>query len=61
MFRFLINLVLFGMLFFIIYRYLPDTFNTLVIWINHIFDFIANVVLWAVDKIQLIFNQTPAK
>ena len=57
MFRFLINFFLFGMLFFIIHRYLPDTFNTLVIWVNHIFDFIANVVLWMVDKSQLIFNQ----
>jgi hypothetical protein len=57
MIKFFVNLFLFGLLFFLINRFLPDTFNTLVIWINHVFDFISNVVLWAVDKIQLIFNQ----
>jgi hypothetical protein len=56
MIRFFVNLLLFGLLFFLIHRYLPDTFNTLVIWINHIFDFLSNVVLWVVEKVQLFFQ-----
>lgn len=58
MLRFFVNFFLFGLLFFIIHRYLPDTFNTLVVWIDHIFDFLAHIVLWAVDKIQMIFHST---
>lgn len=61
MLRFFVNLFLFGMLFFLIHRFLPDTFNTLVIWINHAFDFISNIILWAVDKIQMIFNSAQSK
>jgi hypothetical protein len=61
MIRFITNLLLYGLFFFLIYKFLPETFNTLVIWVNHIFDFLANVVLWAIDKIQLIFHSATAK
>lgn len=54
--RFFINLVLYGMLFFLIHKFLPETFDLLVVWITHIFDFISNITLWLVDKVQLAFN-----
>ena len=50
--RFIFNFIFFGLLFFLIYRFLPETFETLVGWVNSIYDVLRDAVLWVVEKIQ---------
>lgn len=54
MIRFLVNLVLFGLLFFGIYKFFPEMFQTLVVWIAFLFDFFAAVLVWLYEKMQAI-------
>ncbi len=56
MLRFLFNVILFGLLFYIIHRFLPDTFNTLVSWVDQLYDFLANIATWLVQRVQEAIN-----
>ena len=56
MIRFLINFLLFGLLFYSIYHFFPDAFGTLVNWVQQIFEFIREMVLWLVEKFQTATN-----
>lgn len=41
--RFVFNFILFGILFFLIWHFFPDAFNTLVSWAGSIVDFFTNL------------------
>lgn len=56
MIRFLINFLIFGLLFYAIYRFFPDAFETLVSWVHQIFEFIREMVLWLVEKFKSSTN-----
>ncbi len=56
--RFIFNFVFFGLLFFLIYRFLPDTFETLVSWADKIFDILRDLVMMAVEKVNALKNNT---
>lgn len=47
--RFIINFILYGILFYIIYLYFPDAFKTLVGWVDQVFAFLRDLFLglWA--------------
>jgi len=48
--RFIINFIFFGILFYIIYLFFPDAFQTLVGWANQTYEFIKDIVLQITDK-----------
>lgn len=52
--RFIFNFVFFGLLFFLISRFLPETFETLLGWVNSLYDVLREGVLWVVEKVQSI-------
>ena len=52
MFRFLLYVVVFGLLFYIIHRNAPDFFDTLVSWVDWLYDFLANIAVWLIEKVQ---------
>lgn len=54
--RFILNFFLFGFLFYLIYVFFPDAFNTLVSWANHVYEFIKT---YAVELMQK-FNSHPS-
>lgn len=49
--RFVINFFIFGFIFFLIYHFFPEAFSTLVSWAQAAYDFAANLVGMARDKI----------
>jgi len=49
MIRFLINFFLYGLLFFFIYKFFPDAFSTLVVWVGKVYDVLAEVVRSFID------------
>jgi hypothetical protein len=50
--RFIFNFVFFGLLFFLISRFLPETFETLVGWVNSLYEVLRDAVLWIVERVQ---------
>lgn len=48
--RFIINFFLFGFLFFLIYLFFPDAFQTLASWAQSVYDFFHNIVLKIIEK-----------
>jgi hypothetical protein len=50
--RFIFNFIFFGLLFFLIYIFLPETFATLVSWVNSLYEVLRDAVLWIIDKVQ---------
>ncbi len=52
MIRFVGNFILFGLLFFIIWKFFPDAFNTLVHWASQTVDFIHEQALRLYEAIQ---------
>lgn len=50
--RFIINFLIFGMIFFLIYRFFPEAFSTLVTWANAVYDAAAELIVWILDKIK---------
>jgi uncharacterized membrane protein len=50
--RFILNFILFGILFYVIYLVFPDAFFTMVGWANKIYAFLKNFFLMLSDKIQ---------
>lgn len=49
--RFILNFFFFGILFYLIYLFFPDMFNTLVAWANHVYLFLKDIVLQISAKI----------
>lgn len=45
--RFIINFFLFGFIFFMIWHFFPEAFQTLVGWANAVFDFFRNLFMQA--------------
>lgn len=43
--RFIVNFIFFGILFYLLWLYFPEAFQTLVSWANHVVTFIKNVAL----------------
>jgi len=50
--RFIVNFIFFGVLFYAIYLIFPDAFHTMVGWANSIYEFIKDVLLFLLAKIQ---------
>lgn len=50
--RFLWNFFFFGILFYLIWIFFPDTFLTLVGWANHVVAFFRELILGISDKVQ---------
>lgn len=51
MIRFIFYFIFFGLLFYIIYLYFPEAFQTLVSWVGKVYTFLYNLVVGLVDKI----------
>ena len=49
--RFIFNFILFGIIFYLLYVFFPDAFMTLVSWANKAFDFLKDVAMSTVTKI----------
>lgn len=49
--RFILYFVFFGLLFYIIWMYFPEAFQTLVSWAAKVFNFIHDLVAGIVDKL----------
>lgn len=52
MLRFILNFFLFGILFYLLYLFLPDAFMTLVSWADQVYEFFRDLVLQFSGKIQ---------
>jgi len=52
MIRFIINFILFGLLFYILWRYAPDLFETLVSWVDALFEYLKEGAVWVFEKIR---------
>ena len=50
--RFIFNFVFFGLLFFLISRFLPETFETLVGWVNSLYEVLQEAVVWTIEKVR---------
>lgn len=51
MFKFIFNFFLFGAIFFLIWRFFPQAFDTLFAWASGIYDFIAALWQQLMDRI----------
>lgn len=49
--RFLLNFFFFGLLFFLIYLFFPEAFQTLVSWANDVYIFFRDLILSISEKI----------
>lgn len=60
--RFIVNFILFGILFYLIYVFFPDAFLTLVSWAQKTYDFLKEVTLQIASKVNEWRGQSqPAK
>lgn len=50
--RFIWNFFFFGILFYLIWMFFPDAFNTLVSWANHVVDFLRDLIISLWNKFQ---------
>ena len=50
--RFIWNFILFGVVFFLIHKFFPEAFNTLVSWVDHGYEWVVQAVTALVAKIQ---------
>ena len=50
--RFVFNFIFFGMLFFVIYHYFPEAFDTLVSWARAIYLFVIDVGTSIVERVR---------
>jgi hypothetical protein len=48
--RFILNFIFFGILFFLIWHYFPEVFQTLVSWAEGLFNFVRELITWIVQK-----------
>lgn len=56
MLRFIFNFFLFGLLFFIIYKFFPDAFATLVDWVGKVYDTLAE---WGRAAVEWVNSAKP--
>jgi len=49
--RFILNFIVFGIIFYLIYVFFPEAFFTLVSWANKTYEFLKDVVLQITEKI----------
>lgn len=61
MLRFIFNFFLFGILFYLIYLFFPDVFQTLVSWANHVYEFLKDVVMQISGKIQTMRSSSDSQ
>ena len=61
MLRFILNFFLFGILFFMIYLFLPETFATLVSWASKTYEFFREIFLQISERISPSRNHVPVK
>lgn len=63
--RFIFNFIFFGLLFYLISLFFPEAFHTLVGWVANIYEFISNLVMAGIAKLNLgqhpVSNPEPAK
>lgn len=57
--RFIFNFIFFGILFFIIWQYFPETFHTLVTWASSVFAFLKDLVQSIIEKIHPASKPAP--
>jgi hypothetical protein len=57
--RFIFNFILFGLLFYFIWTFFPDAFQTLVTWISKIADLLVDLGRWVVSWVQDITKRPP--
>ncbi len=50
--RFILNFIFYGVLFYAISLIFPDAFHTLVGWANAIYEFLRDIILQLIEKIQ---------
>jgi hypothetical protein len=53
MLRFILNFFLFGILFYVIYLFFPDAFNTLVSWAQQSYEFLKDVFMQISAKLHV--------
>lgn len=56
--RFIFYFFFFGLLFYVIYLYFPEAFATLVSWAAKVYDFLHNLVVTVIDKINSMMTTT---
>lgn len=47
--RFVFNFIFFGLLFYILWRYFPESFQTLVHWAGSLFNYLQQLVVGALE------------
>ncbi len=52
MLRFFVNFILFGILFYLIWRFFPEAFDTLVSWAGAGYEFIKSLISTSLEKMQ---------
>ncbi len=52
MVRFIVNFILYGILFYLIYLFFPDAFMTLVSWVNQAYEFLRDLGMQIWGKVQ---------
>ena len=57
--RFILNFIFFGIIFFLIWHYMPETFQTLVSWMNKAFLFVQDLITWGIQKAGIGAGSTP--
>lgn len=58
--RFLLNFFFYGLLFYLIWMFFPDTFMTLVSWANHVVAFLRDLIMGITEKVQHQLPPAPA-
>lgn len=58
--RFIFSFIFFGLLFYLIWLYFPDTFQTLVSWAGKVYTFLHNLIAGIIDKINSMTSPPPA-
>lgn len=56
--RFILSFIFFGLLFYVISIYFPETFQTLVSWAAKVYNFLFNLISGIIDKINSM-SSTP--
>lgn len=58
MVRFILNFIFFGILFYLIYLFFPETFQTLVSWVNQVYAYLKEFVIQIFEKVQSMRDHT---
>jgi hypothetical protein len=60
MIRFILNFILFGILFYLIYHFFPDAFQILVTWAEHLYEFLKDLAMQLYSKLSSVVKQAPS-